>query len=470
MAAKDKTVFICARCGHEEPKWLGRCPSCGEWNTFSETVVPKSGARAGAAAADARKTGRRNSGAVPLESIAAKEGYRIDSGIDELNRVLGGGIMKGSSILVGGEPGIGKSTLMLQAAGSLKTGGKILYVTGEESPAQVKMRADRLGIANPNVEVLCETQLERIMTVFEQVKPVLIVIDSAQTLYSPEAGTVPGTVNQIKYCCLDTASWAREHDAAVFFVAHVTKEGLIAGPKVIEHMVDTVLYFEQSGTDVRFLRATKNRFGSTDEVGLFTMREKGLQQVKNPAALFLVEREGELPPGLVVAPVYEGTRVLLVEIQALTVPAKGGVSRTFSDRIDPRSVSRAAAVLEKHAGIRFSDQDIYVNVAGGIRINEVGIELPLAMALYSARTDIAVRPGTTIAGEVSLAGEIRPIAHLKRRIKTAEEMGFSNFIGPASLREGDEPAESWKKVSSIRESIRAVFGARQPVPSASGEQ
>ena len=458
MAGKKKSMFVCSACGHEELKWLGRCPACGEWNTFSEETIQKD---------TPSGTGRRKSDVknVPLtlDAIPAKEGLRLDSGIDELNRVLGGGLMKGSSVLVGGEPGIGKSTLMLQAAGMLKGNGKILYVSGEESPAQVKMRAARLGIVNPRLEILAETELERIMNVLEKTRPTLIIIDSAQTLYSPEAGNVPGTVNQIKYCCLDVASWAKEHDASVFFVAHVTKEGVIAGPKVLEHMVDTVLYFEQTGNDIRFLRATKNRFGSTDEIGLFTMQEQGLLQVKNPGALFLVEREGELPPGVVVAPVYEGTRVLLVEIQALTVPAKGGISRMFSDRIDPRRVSRIAAVLEKHAGIRFSDQDVYVNVAGGIRIDEVGVELPLAMALYSARTDIPVKTGTTVAGEVSLAGEIRPIAHLKRRIRTAEEMGFHDFIGPAAVREGDEPADSWRQVRTIREGVKAVFTPGAPI-------
>jgi DNA repair protein RadA/Sms len=276
---------------------------------------------------------------------------------------------------------------------------------------------------------------------------VVIVIDSIQTLYNPDAGEVPGTVNQLRYGCHEIVSWAKEHEAAVFLIAHVTKGGQIAGPKLIEHMVDTVLHFDQAAGDIRILRAAKNRFGSVDEVGLFTMDERGLTEVKNPEALFLTRREGELPAGIAVAPIFEGSRPLLVEIQALTVPAKGGLSRISSDRIDGSRVSRVAAVLEKHTGVRFSDQDVYVNVAGGMRINDPGAELPLALALYSARTGTPLPAGVAAAGELSLAGEVRPTTHLRRRIKAAADLGYPKSVVPG--QDG---------VRRIQDAIKAVWG------------
>jgi len=449
MAKKKKQIYQCTGCGHQEPKWLGRCPSCGEWNTFVEVE---------ASPAVATSPGlQRAGGPVRLTDVEEAQSTRRSSGIGELDRVLGGGIMSGASVLIGGEPGIGKSTLMLQMAAAV-TGRRVLYISGEESAGQIRARADRLGVTSSNLEVLCETDLSAIMHSLNKVEPTLVVVDSIQTLHSEDAGPIPGTVNQIKYCCFEITEWARNHNAGVFLVAHVTKEGSIAGPKLIEHMVDTVLYFEQSGTDVRFLRSTKNRFGATEEVGLFSMAERGLEEVTDPASVFLVRREGGLPAGVVAAPVYEGSRILLVELQALTVPAKSGVSRTFSDRIDASRVSRIAAVLEKHVGLRFSDQDVYVNVAGGMRITEVGVELPLALALYSARTGLPLPDATIVTGEVSLAGEIRPVAHLRRRIRTAREMGYSRCIGPAHLRSGEEAGEEWQRVATISDSIAAVFG------------
>jgi DNA repair protein RadA/Sms len=361
---------------------------------------------------------------------------------------------------VGGEPGIGKSTLMLQAAAGLGMRYRTLYLSGEESPGQIRQRADRLGLDSKNLHIYGETEIGLVEGCLRRLDPELLVVDSIQTLHSPDLGSVPGTVNQIKFCCYEITEWARERGASVFFIGHVTKEGAIAGPKIIEHMVDTVLYFDQSGGDIRFLRAAKNRFGSVDEIGLFSMTEKGLSQVADPSALFLVEREGSLPPGVVPAPVYEGSRVLLVEIQALTVPAKGGLSRVYSDRIDPGRVSRIAAVLEKHASLRFSDQDVYVNVAGGIRLSEVGIELPLAMALYSARTGLAFPENTTVSGEVSLAGEIRPVPHFRRRLRAAAEMGFTSFIGPEKPGDDDEAGEGWIRAGSVTQSIQKVFGAK----------
>ncbi len=458
--AKPRLFHRCSSCGHEEPRWLGRCPECGEWNTFEQVTESAAGAgRQSGGRTQLREA--RNLKSVPLSAVEAASGARFDSGIEEVNRVLGGGIMKGSSILLSGEPGIGKSTLMLQVASLIKSSGRVLYITGEESASQIKLRSDRLGLSSKAVEVLCETDLDSMMSVLESVKPVALILDSIQTLLSRELGSVPGTVNQIKGCSSEIVTWAREHSAGAFLVAHVTKEGSIAGPKVVEHMVDVVLYFEQANSDIRILRGTKNRFGPIDEIGLFTMGTTGLLQVKDPSSLFMVQREGELPAGVAVAPVYEGSRVLLVEIQALVVPAKGAISRVFSDRIDAGRVSRIAAVLEKHLGLRFSDQDIYVNVAGGIRLSEVGIELPLSLALYSARTGLPVPVGTAVAGEVSLAGEIRPIPFLKRRIRAASEMGFANFIGPQGLRHGDEPVDGFKRVATVERGIEATFGGAQ---------
>ena len=468
MKKQKTSIFRCSSCAHEEAKWLGRCPDCGEWNTFTEVSVSGLGGVK-------RKAGEKPQ-SLPLSSVDPLEENRIKSGIPELDRVLGGGMMKRSAILVGGEPGIGKSTLLLQTAAAAETKGRILYVSGEESAAQIKMRASRLGVSGDRIEIFCSGSLEDILTVVENVKPVVIIIDSVQTLCSAEAGATPGTVNQMKYCSWELVSWIKEHDAALFLTAHVTKDGFISGPKSLEHMVDTVLYFEDSSpaneADTRFLRATKNRFGSVDEIGIFTIGEKGLSAVEDPSLLFLVRRDGssaekgavsgksELPPGIATAAVLEGSRTLLVEIQALTVPAKGSISRVFSDRIDSARVSRVAAVIEKHLGLRLSDQDIYINVAGGIRIAEVGVELALACAIYSARTGIPAQAKTAIAGELTLAGEIRPLRRLPARVKTARNLGFDSFLGPKSaISESSEPvpAEGFSGALNIKAAIKTLF-------------
>jgi DNA repair protein RadA/Sms len=474
-----KFVYRCSSCGHEEPKWLGRCPECGEWNTLIETARASgtgggSGGRAGKAVLPQ---------SLPLAAVESQEGSRISSGIGELDRVLGGGIMKRSAILVGGEPGIGKSTLLLQAAAAVETKGRILYISGEESAGQLRLRADRLGLTGDTgggaekskaaarnsierIEVVCSGNLEEIETILEAVKPALIMVDSAQTLFSVNAGSVPGTVQQMKFCVFELISWVKEHDAALFLVAHVTKEGFIAGPKALEHMVDTVLYFEQNdktsgpgGQDCRFLRAAKNRFGSVDEIGIFTMGERGLTAVEDTGLLFLVRREGELPAGVATAAVLEGSRTILVEIQALTIPAKGAVSRVFSDKIDSGRVSRVAAALEKHLGLRLSDQDLYVNVAGGIRITEVGVELALACALYSARTGLPLPAGLVVAGELSLTGELRPVRRLPARIKTARNLGFSGFLGPQpeSSEIGANPGAELRVARDIKSAIKLIY-------------
>jgi len=471
MKKQKDFIFKCSSCDHKEPKWLGRCPECGQWNTFVETAIT------GASGKSKNKHGRESGmpKTLPLVAVDPMEGSRINSGIGELDRVLGGGIMKCSSILIGGEPGIGKPTLLLQAAAAAVTKGRILYISGEESAGQLRLRADRLELNKDKsvmerIEIFCSGNLSEIETVLNNVKPVLILVDSAQTLYSEDAGSVAGTVNQMKFCSFELINWAKEHDAALILTAHVTKEGIISGPKTLEHMVDTVLYFEQNDktaglngtTDCRFLRAAKNRFGSIDEIGIFSMTEKGLIPIEDTGRMFLIRREGDLPAGVATAAVLEGSRTILVEIQALTIPAKGTISRVFSDKIDSARVSRISAALEKHLGLRLSDQDLYVNAAGGIRITEVGVELALACALYSARSGLALPADLAIAGELSLTGEIRPVRRLAGRVKTAVNLGFSSFLSPVIDQESNtvtsELSGKMKTAKDIKTAIKLLYG------------
>lgn len=451
MANKtNKTSYECSACGHREPKWLGRCPSCGEWNAMRESS---------AQAAGGLKSGTGKF-SVPLAAVDPAEGARASSGMAEVDRVLGGGIMRGSSVLIGGEPGIGKSTLLLQVAARSAVAGRVLYISGEESAPQIRLRADRLGLAREGLEILCTGDLSDALAALDRVKPDLFVVDSMQTLSSSEAGAVPGTANQVKYCSLELSDWARGRGSSCFLVAHVTKDGTLAGPKAAEHIVDVVLMFEQSETDVRFLRSAKNRFGSTDELGLFAMTERGLAELGDPSSVFLVRRDGGAPAGAAVAATWEGTRSLLVEIQALTVPSKAAMSRVYSDRVDPARVSRVAAILEKHVGLRFSDQDLYVNVAGGMRLAEPGVDLALAAALYSARTGLALPAGVALAGELSLAGEVRPAHRMKGRAKAARALGFPRVLGPAEAPGPKaDPAEAWEPMRDIAGLVRTLFGA-----------
>ena len=395
---------------------------------------------------------------IPLAQVEVHDTVRITTGISEFDRVLGGGAVKRSAVLIGGEPGIGKSTLLLQAAAAV--GQRVLYVSGEESAGQIRGRADRLGVPLKNIELLCTNSVENIEKVLNNVHPLVVIIDSVQTLFSPQAGSIPGTINQLKYCANELVQWVKERDAALFLTAHVTKEGVIAGPKVLEHLVDTVISFERNEDDVRFLRALKNRFGSVDELGLFRMDEKGLAAVQDPASLFIIQRQGELPAGSATVPVFEGSRVFMVEIQALTVPAKGTMTRVFSDKVDSARVSRVAAVLEKRVGLRFSDQDIYINVAGGIRLREPAIDLALALALYSARTDIPAHKNEAFIGELSLAGEIRPVCRLKPLIKTAQSLGFTQLYAPAAAGDNDDldrEVQGVSRVENLAETIKRVF-------------
>ena len=455
MAKKNGTImYKCTNCGYSQPKWLGRCPECGEWNSLEEIIIDRNALTPGGRGSEQVQKQKP----VDLASVQAMEAVRLSTGIEEFDRVLGGGATKRSAILLGGEPGIGKSTLLLQTASSAAANlknqtGKILYVSGEESAAQIKDRANRLGVDSSNIQVLCTSRLEDTLDALDSLNPVFVVIDSIQTIYSAEAGLIPGTVNQLKYCANELIAWVKERDSVLIMTAHVTKEGTIAGPKSLEHMVDTVISFERNTDDIRFLHAQKNRFGSVDELGIFTMTEKGLVPVQDPASLFLTKRsesQTTQPAGVACTPVFEGTRVFLVEIQALTVPAKASVSRVYSEKIDSGRVARVAAVIEKRCGLKFSNQDIYVNVAGGVRLTESSIDAALACALYSARTDIPLNTNTAVFGELSLAGEIRPVTKSKQRVKAAQNLGFSKVVAP-------EAEEGSVKAENIREIIKTLF-------------
>ena len=447
---KARTVYKCSSCNSVQSVWNGRCPSCGAWNTIEECIEdPNSTAAAfGQKASEIAKP-------VPLASVNAQENSRLLTGIQEFDRVLGSGAMKRSAILIGGEPGIGKSTLLMQTAAAVASrcknlSGRVLYVSGEESAGQIKNRADRLRLNTDGIEILCTMRLEDIKEALKNLNPSFVIIDSIQTVYSVEAGVVPGTINQLKYCANELTGWVKERDSVLIMSAHVTKEGTIAGPKSLEHMVDTVISFERNDDDVRFLRAVKNRFGSVDEIGIFAMTEKGLEGVKDPNAMFITKRSGQTPAGIANTAVFEGSRAFIVEIQALTVPAKANVSRVYSDKIDSARVARVAAVLEKRTGIRFCDNDLYINVAGGVKLTESSIDGALAAALYSARTDLPVSENTVITGELSLAGEIRPVSRLKQRIKTARELGFKTILAP-------EAEDESVKVQSVKDMIKVLF-------------
>jgi len=452
MAKKNGSImYKCSNCGYSQPKWLGRCPECGEWNSLEEIIIDRNSITPGGRGSEEVQKQKP----VDLAAVKAMEAVRLSTGIDEFDRVLGGGATKRSAILLGGEPGIGKSTLLLQTAASAAANlknqtGKILYVSGEESAAQIKDRAQRLGVDCNGIQVLCTSRLEDTLDAFDALNPVFVVIDSIQTIYSAEAGLIPGTVNQLKYCANELVAWVKERDAVLIMTAHVTKEGTIAGPKALEHMVDTVISFERNTDDIRFLHAQKNRFGSVDELGIFTMTEKGLIPVQDPTSLFLTKRGANQPAGVACTPVFEGTRVFLVEIQALTVPAKASVSRVYSEKIDSGRVARVAAVIEKRCGLKFSDQDIYVNVGGGVRLTESSIDAALACALYSARTDIPLKNDTAVFGELSLAGEIRPVTKTKQRVKASQNLGFTNVVAP-------EAEEGAVKAANIREIVKTLF-------------
>ncbi|MDP2892345.1 MAG: DNA repair protein RadA [Bacillota bacterium] len=419
---RQKTVFMCGECGYESPKWMGKCPGCMQWNTMTE-VAQKSNLLSSIA----KLTGEPLS----LDKIIEEETPRVPTGISELDRVLGGGAVRGSVILTGGEPGIGKSTLMLQASGKLcENGSRVLYVTGEESAKQVKMRASRLNISHGNLFVLAETDVNEILSKVADIKADFLMVDSIQTIYDPDFDCSPGSVSQVRECAAKLLYYAKSTSVTVFIVGHVTKEGAIAGPRIMEHMVDTVLYFEGENFNAfRILRAVKNRFGSTNEIGVFEMRQEGMAEVLNPSAMLLSSRVQGVA-GSAVACCMEGTRPVLAEVQALVSPASFGVPRRMASGVDYNRLAMLAAVLEKRVGLNLSNQDIYINVVGGIRLEEPAYDLALACAIASSFKNIPVFPDTAIIGEVGLTGEVRDVGQMEKRLAECAKLGFARCIVP----------------------------------------
>lgn len=422
--AKDKTIFTCSECGGTSPKWLGKCPSCGAWNTLIEgpAETPASGKNRYQALAKSQPV-------ATLSEIEARDFERTPTGLEELDRVLGGGIVAGGVVLIGGDPGIGKSTLLLQAVDSLSQGMKALYVTGEESGAQVAMRARRLGLAGDKVRVLAEINLEKILATIEAEAPDFCVIDSIQTVYSEQLSSAPGSVAQVRECAAQLTRTAKATGCAMVLVGHVTKEGAIAGPRVLEHIVDTVLYFEgDTHSSFRLVRAIKNRFGAVNEIGVFAMTDKGLKGVANPSAIFL-STHGEPVPGSCVLVTLEGTRPLLVELQAL-VDAGGPSPRRLSVGLERDRLAMLLAVLHRHAGVQTNDQDVFVNAVGGVRISEPAADLAVMLAIQSSLRGKALPKGFIAFGEVGLAGEVRPAPRGQERLKEAAKLGFSIAVVP----------------------------------------
>ena len=426
--AKDKSLFSCSECGGTSPKWLGKCPHCEAWNTLVESRVSDAGAsknrysdRAGLAPA---------SPVMALRDIAAQDVDRTPTGHAELDRVLGGGMVEGGVVLIGGDPGIGKSTLLLQALDGLqKSGQRTLYVTGEESGAQVALRARRLGLDNSRVHVLAETQLEKIISTLQAQAPHIAVIDSIQTVYSDQLTSAPGSVAQVRECAAHLTRFAKSSGTAIVLVGHVTKEGALAGPRVLEHMVDTVLYFEgDTHSSFRLVRAIKNRFGAVNEIGVFAMTEKGLKGVSNPSAIFL-SQHAEPVPGSCVMVTLEGTRPLLVEIQAL-VDSGGPSPRRLSVGLDRDRLAMLLAVLHRHAGVACMDQDVFVNAVGGVRITEPAADLAVLLAIQSSLRGKPLPKGFLAFGEIGLAGEVRPAPRGQERLKEAAKLGFSVALIP----------------------------------------
>ena len=457
-ATKARTVFACSECGHQSPKWLGQCPACRHWNTLQEEVVapaPRDGAVARGWGGDVARP-------LPLHEVEAREEERQRTGIGELDRVLGGGVVPGSLVLLGGDPGIGKSTLLLAALDRLALGRPdrpFLYVSGEESARQVKLRADRLRVSAANLRVLAETDAQKVLRVAEGLAPAAVAIDSIQTQYLPELPSAPGTVTQIRETAGRFMAFAKTTETPVFLVGHVTKDGAIAGPRVLEHMVDTVLYFEGGGAHpYRVLRAHKNRFGSASEIGVFEMKTGGLAEVPNPSALFRSERP-ENEPGSAVAAVLSGTRTVLVEVQALVAQNEShGTPRRTALGIDTNRVALLAAVLEKKVGLAVLGCDVFVNVAGGLSVDDPGADLATVMALASSFRNRTLPPRTLFLGEVGLAGEVRAVSQPESRLAEAARLGFTRAVLPAaSARQCPAPAGlALQGVGSVAEALDVI--------------
>lgn len=468
--AKARSQFVCQNCGSVTSRWSGKCESCGEWNSIVEEAESP---------LDGPKTSPRKGRTVKLADLSGSEPQapRITSGIAELDRVTGGGFVRGSAILIGGDPGIGKSTLLLQAAAALaRAGERVVYVSGEEATAQVRLRAERLGLTDAPVSLAAETSVEDILATLSGERPALVVIDSIQTLWTAMAESAPGTVTQVRACAHAMIRYAKQSGATVVLVGHVTKDGQIAGPRVVEHMVDAVMSFEGDGSGpFRVLRTTKNRFGPTDEIGVFEMTGLGLREVANPSELFLGDRD-QSSPGTAVFAGMEGTRPLLVEIQALVAPSPLSMPRRATVGWDSNRLAMILAVLEARCGVRFGANDVYLNVAGGLRIVEPGADLAVAAALVSSLSGVALPPDCVYFGEVSLTGRIRPVGHAGARLKEAEKLGFGSAVVPEAVV-GDETrgrAIGVQGVGALGDLVADIAGGRSrgtgPSPARVGRQ
>ena len=441
MAKAKGSVFFCGECGYESTKWLGKCPACGSWNTMLEqkkvSSVPSI-------------NNLTYAHAIPLADVTTTASGRVSSGIGELDRVLGGGIVPGSVTLLGGDPGIGKSTLLMQTAAELTKQGTVLYVTGEESASQLKLRAERLGVGG-DMLILAENDLSAIESEVDRIKPAYVMIDSIQTMYSADCSGTSGSISQIREATSLITRMAKRTGAATFIVGHVTKDGAIAGPRILEHMVDTVLYFEGDRQDsFRLLRSVKNRFGSTDEIGVFEMRSTGMAEISDPSTLFIT---GTDLPGCAVTCAMEGTRPMMVEVQALLSTSPFSNPRRMAAGLDNNRLVLLLAVLEKKAGLRFYDKDVYTNVVGGIRLDERACDLAVAMCIAGAGADIALPPRTAILGELSLTGEVRPVNRLDKRIQECARLGFSHIVVPNSDTLPKIDGLNYTRVKNIREAL-----------------
>lgn len=451
--AKVRSAFFCQNCGYEAPKWLGKCPSCNEWNTFVEEVIEKSGPQVVAFSRSA-KTARPQ----VLQEIQPQEHPRIVLADAELNRVLGGGLVPGSLILFGGEPGIGKSTLLLQLAVST-TQLKVLYVSGEESDQQIKMRAERIGLENSQCYVLTETNLQNIFKHTEEMQPNLLIIDSVQTLYSSQIESSPGSISQVRECTAQLLRYAKETNVPVFLIGHITKEGSLAGPKVLEHMVDTVLQFEGDRNHVyRLLRSMKNRFGSTNELGIYEMLGSGLRTVENPSEVLMTNTDGSLS-GISIAATMEGMRPMLVEVQALVSTAAYGTPQRSSTGFDGKRLNMLLAVMEKRCGFKLGAKDVFLNIAGGIKVDDPAIDLAVVAAVLSSNADIAIEKNIALSAEVGLSGEVRPVNRVDQRISEAEKLGFEKIIISKYNKGIEQKNYSIELIQcgKITEVVRALF-------------
>ncbi len=430
--AKLKSVYFCSNCGYEAPKWMGKCPSCGEWSTFVEELIRKDAA---SKQEDTRSFREGKSVPMTLREIKADEEPRIDMQDSELNRVLGGGLVPASVILIGGEPGIGKSTLVLQTILKLK-GIRSLYVSGEESARQLKLRAERIGIENDDCLIVCETNLDDIFKHVKQVSPQLLIIDSIQTVYSDALESSPGSISQVRECAASLLKFAKQSGTPVLLIGHITKEGSIAGPKILEHIVDTVLQFEGDQHYMyRILRSIKNRFGSTAELGIYEMNQTGLREVSNPSELLLTQNHDGLS-GVSIAAAIEGVRPFVIETQSLVSTAAYGTPQRSATGFDIRRMNMLLAVLEKRAGFKLAQKDVFLNIAGGLRVNDPGMDLSVISAVLSSSLDMTIDRDTCLCGEVGLSGEIRPVNRIEQRIQEAEKLGFSRMLIPANNLKG----------------------------------